>query len=107
MKMEEDGSKKKPNVERLLRCMDWLQKQNSLEPKKLSLQNKNDIQFIIRTNADRKNFLLSVADDEATVPAGVEEPAIEPQEVVRLVRVLPQGRLFLYLLNLSRDTHKP
>ncbi|XP_028169695.1 histone H4 transcription factor [Ostrinia furnacalis] len=66
---------------KLLRCMDWLQKQNSLDMKKLSQQNKNDIQFIIKTNADRKNFLLSVAEDEATVPDGVYEPAIEPKAV--------------------------
>lgn len=73
-----------PNIVKikLLRCMDWLEKQNSEEPKKLSLQNKNDIQFIIQTNADRKNFLLSAAEDEATVPPGVDEPVLEPQAVV-------------------------
>lgn len=67
---------------RLLRCVDWLQKQNSQEPKKLSLQNKNDIQFIIQTNADRKKFLLSAAEDEASVPPGVDEPDVEPKPVV-------------------------
>lgn len=66
---------------KLLRCIDWLQKQNNAEPTKLSLQNKNDIQFIIQTNADRKNFLLAAAEDEATVPAGVDEGAIEPKAV--------------------------
>lgn len=72
-----------PSVKKLklLRCMDWLQKQNSLDTKKLQ-QNKNDIQFIIQTNADRKNFLLSVAEDEATVPDGVHEPSLEPKAVV-------------------------
>ncbi|KAL0820935.1 hypothetical protein ABMA28_005592 [Loxostege sticticalis] len=71
-----------PSVKKLklLRCMDWLQKQNSLDTKKLQ-QNKNDIQFIIQTNADRKNFLLSVAEDEATVPDGVHEPSLEPKAV--------------------------
>ncbi|KAJ2949590.1 hypothetical protein O0L34_g15510 [Tuta absoluta] len=73
---------------RLMRCVDWLQKQNSEEPKKLSLQNKNDIQFIIQTNADRKNFLLSAAEDEATVPTGVDEPAVEPVNVpIKKLRV--------------------
>lgn len=67
---------------RVLRCIDWLQKQNSLDSKKLSQQNKNDIQFIIQTNADRKNFLLSVAEDEATVPVGVGETVVEPKFVV-------------------------
>lgn len=75
---------KKPDIAkgRLLRCMDWLLKQNSQEPKKLSLQNKNDIQFIIQTNADRKKFLLSAAEDEASVPPGVDEPDEEPKPVV-------------------------
>lgn len=67
---------------KFIRCIDWLQKQNEQEPKKLSLQNKNDIQFIIQTNADRKNFLLAAAEDEATVPPGVDEPDVEPKAVV-------------------------
>ncbi|XP_049871407.1 histone H4 transcription factor [Pectinophora gossypiella] len=70
----------KSKKQQLLRCADWLQKQNSQE-QKLSLQNQNDIQFIIQTNADRKNFLLAVAEDEATVPAGIDEISMEPQTV--------------------------
>lgn len=65
---------------KLVRCKEWLQHQN--DPKKLSLQNQNDIQFIIETNAHRKKFLLSAADDHATVPAGIDEPSLEPQAVV-------------------------
>lgn len=64
---------------RMGRCLDWLQQQN--ESKKL-LQNKNDIQFIIKTNADRKKFLISAAEDDATVPTGVNEPDIQPKTVV-------------------------
>ncbi|XP_059062110.1 histone H4 transcription factor [Achroia grisella] len=86
--MEEKVDKLPKNLEKpinsqqkRLRCMNWLQKQNSLEPKKLCQQNKNDIQFIIQTNADRKNFLLSVAEDEATVPPGVDESPVEPKNV--------------------------
>ncbi|CAK1581255.1 unnamed protein product [Parnassius mnemosyne] len=71
---------KKKNL-KLKWCVDWLQKQNEQEPKKLSLQNKNDIQFIIQTNTDRKNFLLAAAEDEATVPPGVDEAEIEPKHV--------------------------
>lgn len=65
---------------KVVRCREWLQNQN--DPKKLSLQNQNDIQFIIETNAHRKKFLLSAADDHATVPAGIDEPSLEPQAVV-------------------------
>ncbi|CAG5059212.1 unnamed protein product [Parnassius apollo] len=73
---------------KLNRCVDWLQKQNEQEPKKLSLQNKNDIQFIIQTNTDRKNFLLAAAEDEATVPPGVDETEMEPKPVpLRRLRV--------------------
>lgn len=78
-----EKSEKSVGKLRLDRCIDWLQKQNSLDSKKLSQQNKNDIQFIIQTNADRKNFLLSVAEDEATVPEGVSEPLVQPKAVVR------------------------
>lgn len=70
------------NELKVLRCMDWLQKQNSQEVKK-SLRNKNDIQFIIQMNADRKNFLLAAAEDEASVPAGIGENTEEPKAVVR------------------------
>ncbi|XP_063627060.1 histone H4 transcription factor [Cydia splendana] len=62
-------------------CKDWVEKQNSEEPKKLSQQNKNDIQFIIQNNAVRKKFLLSAAEDDATVPNGVGEPSVEPKAV--------------------------
>ncbi|XP_026753131.2 histone H4 transcription factor [Galleria mellonella] len=79
--LPENVEKSNHGQQKLIRCMDWLHKQNSLEPKKQFQQNKNDIQFIIQTNADRKNFLLSVAEDEATVPAGVNEPAAEPKNV--------------------------
>lgn len=87
MATEEDSSspgksETKHNSMKVLRCMDWLQKQNSQQVKK-SLQNKNDIQFIIKMNADRKNFLLSAAEDEATVPPGVLESTAEPKVVVR------------------------
>lgn len=74
--------------QKILRCMDWLQKQNNQEPTKLSLQNKNDIQFIIQTNAARKNFLLAAAEDEATVPAAVDENPIVPKAVVSVITML-------------------
>ncbi|XP_047996009.1 histone H4 transcription factor isoform X5 [Leguminivora glycinivorella] len=61
-------------------CKDWVEKQNS-ECAKKSQQNKNDIQFIIQNNADRKKFLLSAAEDDATVPNGVGEPSVEPKAV--------------------------
>ncbi|XP_047532419.1 histone H4 transcription factor [Vanessa atalanta] len=77
--MEEKNVKSDTTKLKLVRCMEWLQHQN--DPKKLSLQNQNDIQFICETNAHRKKFLLSVADDHATVPAGIDEPAIEPKAV--------------------------
>ncbi|KAM3958392.1 histone H4 transcription factor-like [Aphomia sociella] len=77
----ENSEQTNRNQQKLVRCLDWLQKQNTLEPKKQSQQNKNDIQFIIQSNADRKNFLLSAAEDEATVPAGVDEPTVEPKKV--------------------------
>ncbi|XP_075979924.1 histone H4 transcription factor [Anticarsia gemmatalis] len=80
--MSEAVLKKDVAKHKILRCVDWIQKQNSEEPTKLSLQNKNDIQFIIQTNAARKNFLLAAAEDEATVPTGVDEtPSIEPKAV--------------------------
>lgn len=72
--------------QKLLRCMDWLQKQNNEDPMKLALQNKNDIQFIIQTHAARKNFLLAVAEDDATVPAGINEPTVEPKAVVSYLK---------------------
>ncbi|CAG9790799.1 unnamed protein product [Diatraea saccharalis] len=65
----------------VLRCKDWLQEQNSLNTKRLSQQNKNDIQFIIQTNAARKKFLQSIPEDDATLPAGVGEPEEEPKTV--------------------------
>ncbi|CAH0399572.1 unnamed protein product [Chilo suppressalis] len=65
---------------KVLRCVDWLKDQNSLNTKRLSQQNKNDIQFIIQTNAARKKFLQSVPED-ATVPAGVGEREEEPKNV--------------------------
>lgn len=70
--------------QKLLRCADWLEKQNDQEPKKLSLQNKNvnDIQFIIETNAVRKKFLLAAAEDDASVPDGIDEPQVTPKRVV-------------------------
>lgn len=74
-----DKPKKKVNLDR---CLEWLKKQNEQEPKKLALQNKNDIQFIIQTNADRKNFLLAAAEDEATVPSGVDDQETEPKPIV-------------------------
>lgn len=49
---------------------------------KKSLRNKNDIQFIIQMNADRKKFLLNADEDEATVPAGIGECDAEPKAVV-------------------------
>ncbi|XP_014357800.2 histone H4 transcription factor [Papilio machaon] len=73
-----DNSKKKLKLDR---CLEWLKKQNEQEPKKLALQNKNDIQFIIQTNADRKNFLLAAAEDEATVPSAVDDNEAEPKAV--------------------------
>ncbi|CAB3244119.1 unnamed protein product [Arctia plantaginis] len=78
--MGDGGEKVSVAKQKLLRCMDWLQKQNE-EPTKISLQNKNDIQFIIQTNAARKNFLLAAAEDEATVPTAVNERSIEPKAV--------------------------
>lgn len=88
MEIEEPMEKANIAKDRLLRCIDWLHKQNSQEPKKLSLQNKNDIQFIIQTNADRKKFLLSAAEDEASVPPGIDEPDVEPKAVVSLFCIM-------------------
>lgn len=72
---------------RILRCLDWLRQQNDEDPKKATLQNKdvNDIQFILETNAERRNFLLSSADDDETVPAGVFERSVEPVPVVMIL----------------------
>ncbi|CAH0725069.1 unnamed protein product, partial [Brenthis ino] len=84
--MTEHTEKKEPKI-KLLRCMEWLQNQN--DPEKLSSPNKNDEQFIIEfeTKAQRKNVVPAVADDIATVPAGIDEPAIEPKAVpLRLLR---------------------
>lgn len=69
--------------QKLLRCADWLQQQNS-EPKRLSFLNKNenDIQFIVETNQKRKNFMLSKSEDDASVPAGVDEDELKPVHVV-------------------------
>ncbi|OWR44085.1 histone H4 transcription factor [Danaus plexippus] len=64
---------------KLKRCTDWLLQQNN--PDKLTRQNQNDIQFIIETNAHRKKFFLSAAEDEATVPTGVDENTVEPATV--------------------------
>lgn len=77
--MTENIEKKEPKL-KLLRCMEWLQNQN--DPENLSSPNKNDKQFIIETKVQRKNFVPTVADDVATVPAGIDEPAIEPKAVV-------------------------
>ncbi|XP_041980410.1 histone H4 transcription factor [Aricia agestis] len=74
-----DNNDKLANNLKLVRCLDWLQKQN--HPKKLAQQNKNDIQFIIETNAHRKKFLLSTAEDDATIPAGVDERPLQPKAV--------------------------
>lgn len=63
-------------------CKDWVEKQNNESARKLSQQNKNDIQFIIQTNADRKKFLLASVEDVSTVPGGVGEPSVVPKAVV-------------------------
>ncbi|XP_026727656.1 histone H4 transcription factor [Trichoplusia ni] len=81
MANEVKSKSKSVSKTKLSRCMDWLQKQNDEDPMKLSLQNKNDIQFIIQTHAARKNFLLAVAEDDATVPNGIHEPSNEPKAV--------------------------
>ncbi|KAH9637840.1 hypothetical protein HF086_005498, partial [Spodoptera exigua] len=74
---------KSGNKTKIRRCMEWLQQQNNEDTEKLSLGNKNDIQFIIQTHAARKNFLLAVAEDDATVPNGVNESVLEPKPVNR------------------------
>ncbi|KAF9424502.1 hypothetical protein HW555_000313 [Spodoptera exigua] len=74
---------KSGNKTKIRRCMEWLQQQNDEDTEKLSLGNKNDIQFIIQTHAARKNFLLAVAEDDATVPNGVNESVLEPKPVNR------------------------
>ncbi|KAG6446086.1 hypothetical protein O3G_MSEX004259 [Manduca sexta] len=91
-----DDLEPNPKRVRLLRGMDWLKNQNS-ETKK-SQQNKNDIQFIIQTNADRKKFLLNAAEDEASVPAGVNESSVEPKAV-------PLNRLRLDKLHMECEWH--
>ncbi|KAJ8718331.1 hypothetical protein PYW08_002568 [Mythimna loreyi] len=78
---DESSSSTKDDKQKLVRCIEWLQKQNNEDTEKL--ENKNDIQFIIQTHAARKNFLLAVAEDDATVPAGVNEPSLEPRKVSR------------------------
>lgn len=72
---------------KLLRCMDWLQKQNNQEMKK-SLQDTNDIQFIMQMHADRRKFQLSSPEEGATVPAGVLETTKEPQIVVSIDKII-------------------
>ncbi|XP_045513711.1 histone H4 transcription factor [Pieris brassicae] len=76
--MDETIVKPLNTKDKISRCIDWLKEQNN--PKKLSLQNKNDIQFIIETNAHRKKFFLT-AEDDATVPVGVGEVELEPRNV--------------------------
>lgn len=83
--MDETTIKCLSSKDRIARCIDWLKEQNN--PKKLSLQNKNDIQFIIETNAHRKKFFLT-AEDDATVPAGVGEVELEPRNVVGFWHIL-------------------
>lgn len=67
-------------------CKDWVEKQNNESARKLSQQNKNDIQFIIQTNADRKKFLLASVEDVSTVPGGVGEPSVVPKAVVSKIK---------------------
>lgn len=78
---------------KLKRCTDWLLQQNN--PDKLTRQNQNDIQFIIETNAHRKKFFLSAAEDEATVPTGVDENTVEPATVVYIDIVYAMCLIFL------------
>ncbi|XP_049702200.2 histone H4 transcription factor [Helicoverpa armigera] len=94
--MEEDEPKPKckDDKNKLLRCIEWLEKQNDEDTEKLSLEKKNDIQFIIQNHAARKNFLLTVAEDDATVPNGVTESTMEP---------LPVSRYRLRVLNLNME----
>uniref|UniRef100_A0A2H1W295 SFRICE_008250 n=1 Tax=Spodoptera frugiperda TaxID=7108 RepID=A0A2H1W295_SPOFR len=81
--MGEKSGNSKDSKQKVRRCMEWLQQQNNEDTEKLSLGNKNDIQFIIQTHAARKNFLLAVAEDDATVPSGINEPVLEPKPVTR------------------------
>ncbi|XP_022824451.1 histone H4 transcription factor [Spodoptera litura] len=81
--MGEKSGNSKDDKNKVRRCMEWLQQQNNEGTEKLSLGNKNDIQFIIQTHAARKNFLLAVAEDDATVPSGINEPVLEPKPVTR------------------------
>uniref|UniRef100_A0A2A4JTY3 C2H2-type domain-containing protein n=1 Tax=Heliothis virescens TaxID=7102 RepID=A0A2A4JTY3_HELVI len=94
--MEEDEPKPKckDDKNKLIRCMEWLEKQNDEDTEKLSQENTNDIQFIIQNHAARKNFLLTVAEDDATVPNGVNESTMEP---------LPVSRYKLRVLNLNME----
>lgn len=83
MELVGHSSSKKSSALKLLRCMEWLQKQNTDVSQKQSVSdNKNDLKYIIQTNADREKFLLSVGGDEATVPVGAGEPSIKPMKVV-------------------------
>lgn len=83
---EEASSSNKDDKQKLVRCMEWLQKQNKEDTEKL--ENKNDIQFIVQTHAARKNFLLAVAEHDATVPSGINEPSLEPRNVVSNTNLL-------------------
>lgn len=77
--MAENKGKKQSSKLKLHRCLEWLQIQN--DPEKKSLENQDDKNFIIESKTYSKKIKLEL-DDTATVPAGVDEPAIEPRAVV-------------------------
>ncbi|GBP21890.1 Mariner Mos1 transposase [Eumeta japonica] len=79
--MEEDNGEKATKVakQRILRCLDWFLKQSSEGPKRN--MNLNDIDFIVETNKDRRNFMLSSVDDDTSVPAAVDEVDVKPVAV--------------------------
>lgn len=77
--MAKNTEKKESSKSKLHRCLEWLQIQNN--PDKNSLEDEDDKTFNIDIKSNDKNFKLEV-DDTATVPAGVDEPTVEPKAVV-------------------------
>ncbi|KAL4711019.1 hypothetical protein ACJJTC_017984 [Scirpophaga incertulas] len=64
---------------RLLRCRDWLQKQNSENSDQISQKNNNEVEYIITSNTEREN-LPSEPEDES-IPAGIDESSVKPKAV--------------------------
>lgn len=77
-KIVENPVAKVPKV-KLQRCMEWLQSQNELRHVS---SDKDDVQLVAVLKETCENFKTSVAEDETTVPAGVDEDPAKPKAVV-------------------------